>query len=61
LKGVILGKGGAKIKEIGSHARESLESFLDTRVFLELFVRVEADWDQNIDLIGEVLDEGLPS
>ena len=61
LKALILGKNGTKIKEIGSFARQSLESMFEAKVFLELFVRIQADWDQDLDLISEVLDEGLLS
>ena len=43
-KGIIIGKGGAGIKRIGSHAREDIEKMLDTRVFLDLYVRVKENW-----------------
>lgn len=43
-KAIIIGKGGEKIKKVGSLARIEIESFLDKKVFLELFVKVEKDW-----------------
>jgi GTPase len=46
-KGILIGKRGAMLKEIGKQAREELEALLGCRVFLELFVRVDPDWTQN--------------
>ena len=43
-KGIIIGKGGEMIKQIGSEARVDLERLLGTRVFLELTVKVKKDW-----------------
>lgn len=43
-KGIVLGKGGKRIKEIGAAARTELEAFLDRRVHLMLFVKVREDW-----------------
>lgn len=43
-KGIIIGKHGATIKLIGTHAREDIEKMLDTRVFLDLYVRVKENW-----------------
>jgi GTP-binding protein Era len=43
-KGILIGKGGKKLKEIGSQARMDLEPLLDARVYLELYVRVQKDW-----------------
>ncbi|MDE6669565.1 MAG: GTPase Era, partial [Muribaculaceae bacterium] len=43
-KGIIIGKGGDKIKEVGIEAREDIEKFFDKKVYLELFVKVEKDW-----------------
>jgi len=47
-KGIVVGAGGKRIKEIGSKARESIEAYLKRHVFLELFVKVNQDW-RNID------------
>ena len=43
-KGIIIGKGGEKIKKIGIEARHDIEKFFGKKVFLELFVKVEKDW-----------------
>jgi GTP-binding protein Era len=43
-KGIVVGKGGSMIRDIGKAAREELEAALGRRLYLELTVRVEADW-----------------
>lgn len=43
-KKIIIGKGGAKIKEIGERARRDIEKLLGRKVFLKLFVKVVEDW-----------------
>ena len=43
-KGIILGEGGKMIKKLGSESRVSIEQFLDSKIFLELFVRVKPKW-----------------
>jgi GTP-binding protein Era len=52
-KGIIIGKGGAMLKEIGTKARLELEKFFASRVFLELFVRVAKDWTNDPRLLKE--------
>ena len=46
-KGIIIGKGGEMLKKIGKTARLDIEHNLDTRVFLELWVKVKEDWRNN--------------
>jgi GTP-binding protein Era len=46
-KAIIIGKGGAMLKRIGSEAREEIEAWTGTKVYLELFVKVRTDWRQN--------------
>jgi len=46
-KGIIIGKGGAKLKEIGTAARADIERLLGARVFLKLFVRVQKNWTRD--------------
>lgn len=46
-KGIVIGAKGARLKEVGRQARLALESLLGTKVFLELFVRVEPGWTGN--------------
>jgi GTP-binding protein Era len=43
-KGILIGKGGKKLKEIGSQARREIEQLLGKRVYLDLWVRVQKDW-----------------
>ena len=43
-KGIIIGKQGAMLKKIGAQARVDIEELLDTRVFLQLWVKVKEDW-----------------
>ncbi len=46
-KGILIGKRGTMLKEIGTRAREELQTCLGRRVFLELFVRVDSRWTQS--------------
>ena len=43
-KGILIGKGGAMLKKVGTEARKDIEKFFDKRVYLELFVKVEPNW-----------------
>jgi len=43
-KAIVIGQRGARIKAIGQAARHELEPMLGRRLYLELFVRVQADW-----------------
>ncbi len=43
-KGIIIGKGGAKLKQIGTTARREIENLLDCKVNLQLWVKVKKDW-----------------
>ena len=54
-KGIIIGKGAANIKKVGTYAREDIEKMLDSKVFLDLYVRVKENWrdsDFNISDFG---------
>lgn len=46
-KGILIGKGGRKLKGIGKSAREDIERFLDMKVFLQLWVKVRPGWRDN--------------
>jgi GTP-binding protein Era len=50
-KGMIIGKGGALLRDAGSEARAEIEALLGARVFLDLRVRVEKDWQRRPGLI----------
>lgn len=43
-KGIIIGKNGKMIKKIGTYAREDIEKLLECKVFLDVFVKVDAGW-----------------
>ena len=54
-KPIVIGRGGEMIKRIGSEARQDLERFFDTKVFLDLRVKVNADWrndERTLDELG---------
>ena len=54
-KGIIIGKQGIKLKKIGTEARVDIEKLLGKKVFLQLFVKVVADWrnrERDLDEIG---------
>ena len=53
-KGIIIGKGGAKLKQIGQQARADIEKFLDSKVYLELWVRVKEDWRNKENFITDI-------
>ncbi|MCY3741257.1 MAG: GTPase Era [Candidatus Poribacteria bacterium] len=53
-KQIIIGKGGKLIKRVGELARIDIEKFLDTRVFLELYVTVKADWRRDARKLKEL-------
>ena len=54
-KPIVIGRGGEMIKRIGTEARHDLERFFDTKVFLDLRVKVNPDWrndERALDLLG---------
>ena len=53
-KGIIIGKGGEKLKQIGKLARADIERFLGTKVYLELWVRVKEDWRNRENFITDI-------
>ena len=53
-KGIIIGKGGKTLKEIGTAARIDCEKMLDAKVFLELWVKVKEDWRNSNNLMKEL-------
>lgn len=52
-KPIVIGERGQRIKAIGRSARADIERLLGTRVFLELFVRVQADWTKRVARLRE--------
>jgi GTPase len=53
-KGILIGRGGAMLKSIGSAARREIEAFLGTRVYLGLFVKVREGWREDPVLLDEM-------
>ncbi len=53
-KGIIIGKKGEMLKKIGSQARQDIERLLDTRIFLELFVKVVENWSERPSKLREL-------
>jgi GTP-binding protein Era len=53
-KGIIIGKGGARLKHVGSTARRQIERLLGTKVYLELRVKVAKNWQQDPKLLGRL-------
>ena len=52
-KGMIIGKGGERLKQIGSMARKDIEELLDCKVNLQIFVKVKEDWRNRENVINE--------
>jgi len=53
-KGILIGRGGEKLKEIGTAARQELEEILGEKVFLEIRVKVQRDWRQDPRLVQQL-------
>ena len=50
-KGIIIGKNGAMLKKIASHAREDIERFMGAKVYMETWVKVKENWRDNVNYI----------
>ena len=53
-KAILIGKQGAMLKQIGTEARKEIESLLGTRVFLELFIKVQPEWRSSRGFVEEL-------
>jgi GTP-binding protein Era len=53
-KGILIGKGGASLKRIGTEARKELEAILGTKIFLELYVKVQENWRDNPQIVRQL-------
>jgi GTP-binding protein Era len=62
-KGIVVGKGGDMIKQIGTAARLALEEHFETRVFLDLHVKVKSEWRNDERVLDEIRTQnrGVPS
>ena len=52
-KGIVIGKGGRRLKDIGMKARKDIEDLLKKHVYLDLFVRVKEDWRNSDSLLTD--------
>ena len=50
-KGILVGKGGSNLKLIGTYAREDLEKFFGTKVYLNLWVKVKENWRDSVGMV----------
>ena len=50
-KGIIIGKGGAALRQVGTEARSDLEQLLGSRVYLDLHVKVRKNWRRDLNQI----------
>ena len=46
-KGIVIGKGGARLQQVGTDARRQIEALLGTKVFLDLHVKIAKDWQRD--------------
>ncbi|MDT7713031.1 MAG: GTPase, partial [Pseudonocardiales bacterium] len=46
-KAIVIGRGGQRLKEVGSQARKHIEALLGTSVYLDLHVKVAKDWQRD--------------
>jgi GTP-binding protein Era len=53
-KPIVIGKGGATIKQIGTAARAELEQYLEKRVYLDLHVKVKSEWRDDDRMLDEI-------
>lgn len=53
-KRIVIGSGGSVLKKIGTMAREDIEDLLRKKVYLELFVKVRADWREQAGFLNEI-------
>jgi GTP-binding protein Era len=53
-KAIIIGKGGARLRDVGSQARRGIEALLGTRVYLDLHVKVAKDWQRDPKQLGRL-------
>jgi GTP-binding protein Era len=53
-KAIVIGKGGARLRDVGSQARRGIEALLGARVFLDLHVKVAKDWQRDPKQLGRL-------
>ncbi|CAN3129829.1 GTPase Era [Mycobacterium sp. smrl_JER01] len=53
-KGIVIGKGGARLREVGTNARTQIEKLLGTRVYLDLRVKIAKNWQRDPKQLGRL-------
>ncbi|WP_138442720.1 GTPase Era [Sinomonas susongensis] len=53
-KAIIIGRGGARLRDVGSQARKGIEALLGTRIYLDLHVKVAKDWQRDPKQLGRL-------
>ena len=53
-KGIVIGKGGRRLKEIGQHARIEMEQLFGVKIFLQMWVKVQEGWRDNPQVLTEL-------
>ncbi|MGW1741356.1 GTPase Era [Nocardia sp. NPDC001965] len=53
-KAIVIGKGGARLKEVGTNARKQIEHILGSRIYLHLHVKVAKDWQRDPKQLGKL-------
>jgi len=53
-RGIVIGKGGATLRDVGTEARPELEAYFGAKVYLDLRVKVERDWQRNEQLLDRL-------
>ncbi len=53
-KAIVIGRGGSRLRDVGTRARQGIEALLGTRVYLDLHVKVAKDWQRDPKLLGRL-------
>ena len=53
-KAIVIGKGGARLREVGTNARKQIEKLLGTKIYLNLHVKVAKDWQRDPKQLGRL-------
>ena len=53
-KSILIGKGGSKLKKVGTEARKDMEEFFGKKIYLELYVKIKEDWRNNDNLLRQM-------
>lgn len=53
-KAMVIGKGGEKLKRVGTEARQDMEKLFDSKVYLEVWVKVKSGWSDDVRILREL-------